>query len=224
MAAVNAPVRVLVVDDDPFVRAALTMMLDGADGVAVVGEAADGDEVPRALERHVVDVVLMDLRMVRVDGVRATAGVRARQHPPAVIVLTTFDSDEEILGALRAGASGFLLKDTPPAQIVDAVRRVAAGEPILSPSVTRRLIEQSVEHADEADHADRARERLQRLSDRERQVVRAIGRGSSNAEIAAAMYLSVATVKSHVSQILAKLDVDNRTQIALIAHAAGETG
>ncbi|GAA4415183.1 response regulator transcription factor [Georgenia halophila] len=214
----TAPIRVLVVDDDPLVRSGLTMMLDGADGISVVGEAADGDEVPAALDTHPTDVVLMDLRMPRVDGVRATARLRSRPNAPEVVVLTTFDSDEEILGALRAGASGFLLKDTPPPQISEALRRVAAGESILSPSVTRRLIDQAV---GQSGVAEQARQRLARLSERELEVVRAIGQGRTNAEIAAQMYLSLATVKAHVSQVLTKLELTNRTQIALLAHDAG---
>ncbi|WP_345214554.1 response regulator transcription factor [Georgenia halophila] len=218
MAGVTAPIRVLVVDDDPLVRSGLTMMLDGADGISVVGEAADGDEVPAALDTHPTDVVLMDLRMPRVDGVRATARLRSRPNAPEVVVLTTFDSDEEILGALRAGASGFLLKDTPPPQISEALRRVAAGESILSPSVTRRLIDQAV---GQSGVAEQARQRLARLSERELEVVRAIGQGRTNAEIAAQMYLSLATVKAHVSQVLTKLELTNRTQIALLAHDAG---
>jgi DNA-binding NarL/FixJ family response regulator len=166
-------VRVLVVDDDALVRSGLTMMLDGADGVSVVGEAADGDAVPAALDAHPADVVLMDLRMPRLNGIVATQRVRARPRPPEVIVLTTFDSDENVLRALRAGASGFLLKDSPPAQIADAVRRVAAGEPILSPPITRRLMDRA---ATEAGAHDRARAALRALSAREHEVARG-GRG-----------------------------------------------
>ncbi|HEY8338238.1 MAG TPA: response regulator transcription factor [Egibacteraceae bacterium] len=212
------PVRLLLVDDDPMVRAGLTMMLDGVDGIAVVAEVGDGKDVAAALDRHPVDVVLMDLRMPVVDGITATRWVRARPQPPEVVVLTTFDSDEEILGALRAGASGFLLKDTPPAEIVAALTRVAAGESILSPSVTRRLIDRTVRR-DEV--AERARAALAPLSDRERDVVRALAQGKSNSEIGAELFLSVATVKAHVSAILAKLDLTNRTQVALLAHDAG---
>ena len=211
-------VRVLVVDDDPLVRSGLTMMLDGASGIAVAAEADDGARVQAALDRHPVDVVLMDLRMPEVDGVRATALVRSRPHPPVVVVLTTFDSDDEVLGALRAGAGGFLLKDTPPAQIVEAVLRAAAGESILSPSVTRRLVDQAVERADVA--AD-ARARLARLTARETDVARAITLGQTNAEIASDLYLSVATVKANVSQVLTKLGATNRTQVALLGHSAG---
>ncbi|WP_324650056.1 response regulator transcription factor [Georgenia sp. H159] len=216
MAAVS--IRVLVVDDDALVRSALVMMLDGAEGIAVVAEAADGAEVPAVLDRHPVDVVLMDLRMPRVDGVTATARLRARPGAPEVLVLTTFDTDEEILGALRAGASGYLLKDTPPPRIAEAVRRAAAGEATLSSAVTRRLVEHAV---DRADVADGARSRLASLTNRERDVVAAIGRGRTNAEIAAELHVSVATVKAQVSHVLAALDVGNRTQVALLAHDAG---
>jgi DNA-binding NarL/FixJ family response regulator len=212
------PVRVLVVDDDPLVRAALTMMLDGAAGIAVVGEATDGDEVAGALDAHPVDVVLMDLRMPRCNGIVATQRVRARPNPPEVLVLTTFDADETVLSALRVGASGFLLKDTPPARIVDAVQRVAAGEPMLSPSLTRRLLDRVT---GSTDTAARARAALKVLSPREREVAVAVARGQSNAEIAAALGTTVATVKAHVSHALLKLELDNRTQVALLVHDAG---
>ncbi|NDU76642.1 response regulator [Actinomadura sp. DSM 109109] len=218
MARMTAPLRVLVVDDDALVRAGLSMMLDGARGITVAGEAADGDEVPAATDAHAPDVVLMDLRMPRVDGITATRRLRARANPPEVIVLTTFDSDENILHALRAGASGFLLKDTPPDQIVQAVLQVAAGDPILSPRVTRRLMDRA---ALEAGAYQRARTALARLSPRENEVVLSIARGRSNADIAGELFMSVATVKAHVSSVLTKLDLDNRTQIALLAHDAG---
>jgi len=211
-------VRVLVVDDDALVRAGLTMMLDGADGVVVVGEAADGADVPAALDTHPADVVLMDLRMPRVNGIAATARTRARQRPPEVIVLTTFDTDENVLRALRAGASGFLLKDSPPATIADAVRRVAAGEPILSPRITRRLMDRA---ATESGAYDRARATLAVLSTREHEVALAVAEGRTNAEIAERLFVSVATVKAHITRILTKLDLGNRTQIALLMHDAG---
>lgn len=214
----RTPVRVLVVDDDALVRAGLAMMLGGREDLVVVAEATDGAEVREALDRHPVDVVLMDLRMPRLDGVRATALVRARSDPPEVIALTTFDADAEVLGALRAGAAGFLLKDTPPARIVDAVLRVAAGEAIVSPSVARRLIDAAV---DRSRVADDAAGRLAALSARERDVVRALGQGRSNAEIAAELHVSVATVKAHVSRVLEVLGLANRTQVALLAHDAG---
>ncbi|TDE27606.1 response regulator transcription factor [Actinomadura sp. 6K520] len=218
MAGVTRPLRVLIVDDDALVRAGLSMMLDGTGGITVAAEAADGDEVPAAADAHAPDVVLMDLRMPRVDGITATRRLRSRPDPPEVIVLTTFDTDENILHALRAGASGFLLKDTPPGQIVQAVRQVAAGDPILSPRITRRLMDRA---AVEAGAGLRARAALDGLSPRENEVVMAIARGRSNAEIAAELFMSVATVKAHVSSVLTKLDLDNRTQIALLAHDAG---
>ncbi|MER5324958.1 response regulator transcription factor [Streptosporangium roseum] len=218
MAGVSRPLRVLVVDDDALVRAGLSMMLDGIHGIAVVGEAADGDEVPAAADAYAPDVVLMDLRMRRVDGITATRRLRSRRHPPEVIVLTTFDADENILHALRAGAAGFLLKDTPPAQIVEAVRRVAAGDPVLSPRITRRLMDRA---ATQAGAYQRARAALATLSPRENEVVLAVARGRTNAEIAVELYMKVTTVKAHVSHILSKLELDNRTQIALLAHDAG---
>jgi DNA-binding NarL/FixJ family response regulator len=218
MAGMTPPVRVLVVDDDALVRAGLTMMLDGAPGIAVVGEAADGDQATAATDLHAPDVVLMDLRMPRVNGITATRRLRARQRPPEVIVLTTFDTDENILHALRAGASGFLLKDTPPARIAEAVRQVAAGEPILSPRITRRLMDRA---AVQAGAYASAKATLAALSPREHDVVVAIAQGHNNTEIAKALNMTLATVKTHVSHILTKLDLDNRTQIALLAHDAG---
>jgi DNA-binding NarL/FixJ family response regulator len=218
MAGVTPPVRVLVVDDDALVRAGLTMMLDGAPGIAVVGEASDGDEVPAATDAHAPDVVLMDLRMPRVDGLSATRRLRSRPRPPEVIVLTTFDTDENIVHALRAGASGFLLKDTPPARIAEAIRQVADGEPILSPRITRRLMDRT---AVQAGAYARAKATLAALSPREHDVVVAIAQGHSNTEIARALNMTLATVKTHVSHILTKLGLDNRTQIALLAHDAG---
>ena len=219
-----APVRVLVVDDDPLVRAALAMVLGGADGLVLAGEATDGDEVPAAVQRCSPDVVLMDVRMARIDGLTATERLAARPGGPLVIVLTTFDADAAVLRALRAGASGFLLKDTPPADIVAAVRRVAEGEPMLSPTVTRQLMAHVARldpgAAADGDRRGRARRRLDQLSERERDVALAVGRGLSNAQIGAELYLSVATVKAHVSRLLTKLDVANRVQVALLTHDA----
>ena len=216
----NTPVRVLIVDDDALVRAGLVMMLDGAAGIVVVGEAGDGDEVPDRVAAHRPDVVLMDLRMSRVNGITATHRLRARRDPPEVIVLTTFDSDDNVLRALRAGASGFLLKDAPPARIVEAILRVAAGDPILSPAVTRRLLARVL---DQSGNRESARAALVGLTPRERDVVLGVARGSTNAEIAGDLAMSVATVKAHISRILTKLDLGNRTQVALLAHDAGLT-
>jgi len=214
-------VRVLVVDDDALVRAGLSMLLTGAEDIEIVGDAADGSEVAQAVAEHRPDVVLMDIRMPGMDGLAATELLRAQDDAPEVIVLTTFEADDYVLRALRAGASGFLLKDTPPADIVRAVRTVAAGEPILSPTITRRLIGH-VTDSDGDDRARRAREQLDRLTQREREVAIAIGLGKSNAEIGRQLYMSVATVKAHVSRLLEKLGFNNRVQIALLAHDARE--
>ena len=213
-----AGVTVLIVDDDALVRGALRMMLSGADAIEVVGEAGDGDEVTGALAEHRPDVVLMDIRMPRLDGISATAALRRRPDPPSVIVLTTFDADENVLRALRAGASGFLLKDTPPARIVEAVQRVAAGEEILSPTVLRRFL---ARFAADGGSADRARADFAKLTEREADVVLAVARGRTNQEIAEELFLSVATVKTHISHAMTKLDLANRTQLALLAHDAG---
>ena len=211
-------IDVLVVDDDPLVRAGLAMMLGGAPDIRVVAEAGDGAEVPALVERHRPHVVLMDIRMPTVDGLTATEAVRARRDAPEVLVLTTFDADQHVLRALRAGAAGFLLKDTPPAEIVAAVRHVAAGTPVLSPGVIERLIAR-VAATDPRQAA--AEQRLAVLNAREREVAVEVGRGRSNAEIAAALHLSIPTVKTHVSSVLAKLDLNNRVQIALLTHDAG---
>ncbi|MFI2433013.1 response regulator [Streptomyces sp. NPDC018693] len=213
-------IRVLLVDDDPLVRAGLALMMGGADDIRIVGEAADGGEVEDLVDRTRPDVVLMDIRMPSVDGLTATERLRGREDAPQVVVLTTFHADEQVLRALRAGAAGFVLKDTPPAEIVDAVRRVAAGEPVLSPTVTRQLMAHAAGTAADTRRA-RARARVDTLGEREREVAVAVGRGLSNAEIATGLFMSVATVKTHVSRILAKLDLNNRVQIALLAYDAG---
>ncbi|MFD5483013.1 response regulator [Streptomyces hawaiiensis] len=211
-------IRLLLVDDDPLVRAGLSLMMGGADDIEIVGEAADGAEVEALVDRTRPDVVLMDIRMPTVDGLTATERLRARTDAPQVVVLTTFHADEQVLRALRVGAAGFVLKDTPPAEIVAAVRRVAAGDPVLSPTVTRQLMRHAVGTAADT-RRTRARERMAVLNDREREV--AVGRGLANADIATGLFMSVATVKTHVSRILAKLDLNNRVQIALLAYDAG---
>jgi DNA-binding NarL/FixJ family response regulator len=218
---VSQQIRVLIVDDDALVRAGLAMLLAGAEGIEVVGEAADGSEVAGAVAEHRPDIVLMDIRMPGMDGLAATELVRAQSAAPEVIVLTTFEVDDYVVRALRAGASGFLLKDTPPADIVHAVRAVAAGDPMLSAAVTRRLIN----HVRDSEGGERRRhacEQLNRLTEREREVAVAIGQGKSNAEISRELYMSVATAKAHVSRVLEKLALNNRVQIALLAHDAGE--
>ncbi|MFJ5709143.1 MULTISPECIES: response regulator transcription factor [unclassified Streptomyces] len=214
-------IRLLLVDDDPLVRAGLTLMLGGDDAVEIVGEGSDGSEVPDLVARLAPDVVLMDIRMPHVDGLTATERLRARPGAPEVIVLTTFHADEQVLRALRAGAAGFVLKDTPPAEIVAAVRRVAAGDPVLSPAVTRQLMSHVAGRPEARPRRAGAAERLGGLADREREVAVAVGRGASNAEIAAELYMSVPTVKTYVSRLLAKLGLNNRVQIALLVHDAG---
>lgn len=212
-------VRVLLIDDDALVRASLRMILSSSEELEVVGEAADGAQAVAAVRAHRPDVVLMDIRMPEMDGITATVAVRRLEHPPHVIVLTTFHADEQIMSALRAGADGFLLKDTPPTEIVHAVLLVAAGDAMLSPSVTRTLLS----HLSEDGASERRRaaaERLASLTDREREVAMAVASGASNAEVAATLFMSEATVKAHVSRLLAKLDVANRVHIAILVHDA----
>jgi DNA-binding NarL/FixJ family response regulator len=217
---VGAVIRVLLVDDDALVRSGLRLMLAAAASLEVVAEADDGRHVLGAVDRHRPDVVLMDIRMPQLDGIAATRLLAAQPDPPAVLVLTTFDADELVLRALQAGASGFLLKDTPPAEIVRAIEAVHAGDGMLSPAVTRRLIALVAGDSDAGARTDEARERMATLSPRERDVALAVGRGHANAEIAAALHLSVPTVKAHVSRLLDKLGADNRVQIALLVQEA----
>jgi DNA-binding NarL/FixJ family response regulator len=212
-------VKVLLVDDDALVRAGLRIILSSAEDLQVVGEADDGSRVVAAVRQHRPDVVLMDIRMAEMDGITATAALRRLNPPPKVIVLTTFQADEQVMSALRAGASGFLVKDTPPADIINAVRLVASGDAIISPSVTRTLLS----HFGDAQASDRRRaatQRLATLTDREREVATAIASGASNAEVAASLFMSEATVKAHVSRLLSKLEVSNRVQIAILVHDA----
>jgi DNA-binding NarL/FixJ family response regulator len=212
-------IRVLVVDDDALVRASLRMILSSSDELEIVGEAADGTQAVAAVRAHQPDVVLMDIRMPEMDGIAATTAVRQLEKPPHVIILTTFQADEQVMSALRAGAGGFLLKDTPPAEIVNAVRLVASGEAMLSPSVTRTLLS----HLGDDDAADRRRSavrRLASLTDREREVADQVASGASNAEVAASLFMSEATVKAHVSRLLTKLEVANRVHIAILVHDA----
>ena len=223
MAGVSAAlpvVRLLVVDDDALVRAGLRLILGGDPGLVIVGEAADGLQAVELARTERPDVVLMDIRMPRHDGLAATERLLAADPDARVVVLTTFDTDDMVVSALRLGAVGFLLKDTPPEELVGAVRAVAAGRPILSPSVTAQLI--ATVRAESPPGRNReAASRLEVLSEREREVAVGIGRGLSNAEIAAELYMSVATVKSHVGRLFAKLGVENRVQIAICVHEAG---
>jgi DNA-binding NarL/FixJ family response regulator len=216
--------RVLIVDDDPLVRSALTLMLGGQGDVEVVGEAGDGRAGVELAGDLQPDVVLMDIRMPQLNGLEATRRLHARPDPPRVIVLTTFDADDHVVGALAAGADGFLLKDTPPPLILDAIRKVAAGEPMLSPSVTATLIRKlrvDQPGRETADRTAEAERRLAALTARERDVALAVGRGLSNAEIAGELHLSIPTVKAHVSRLFDKLGATNRVQIAICVHDAG---
>ncbi len=213
--------RVLIVDDDPLVRSALTLMLGGQPDLEVVGEAPDGRAGLAACAQLRPDVVLMDIRMPVLGGLEATEQLHRQPQPPRVIVLTTFDADEHVVGALAAGADGFLLKDTPPAQIVDAIRTVAVGDPMLSPAATRTLIARLRREAGDG-RAASARASLDQLTERERDVAREVGRGHSNAEIGVRLHLSVPTVKAHVSRVFDKLQVTNRVQIAIVVHDAGQ--
>jgi DNA-binding NarL/FixJ family response regulator len=213
-------INVLLVDDEALVRAGLRMILETTEDISVVGEAEDGRAAVEAVDRLRPDVVLMDVRMPRLDGLAATSAVRARPGAPAVVVLTTFDTDDAVFRALEAGATGFLLKDTPPEDLLRAVRLAAAGDSMLSPAVTRQVITRFTAE----DRTARRREALQRLSgltEREREVLIEIGRGLSNADIAARLYMSEATVKSHVTHLFDKLDATNRVQLAIAAFRAG---
>jgi DNA-binding NarL/FixJ family response regulator len=212
--------RVLLVDDDPLVRAGLAMIVASASDLVVVGEAGDGMEAVDSVRSHRPHVVLMDIRMPRLDGIAATARVRALPTPPEVLVLTTFQADTYVLDALRAGASGFLLKDTPPPEILSAIRQVAAGGTTLSPTVARTVVDHIAQSAGD-ERRSSAEAALARVSQREREVAVEIGRGRSNAEIADALFLSEATVKAHVSRLLTRLDLNNRVQIAMLVHDAG---
>jgi DNA-binding NarL/FixJ family response regulator len=215
-------VKVLLVDDDALVRAGLRMILSSAEDIEVVGEADDGARAVAAVREHRPDVVLMDIRMAEMDGITATAALRRLDAPPQVIVLTTFQADEQVMSALRAGASGFLVKDTPPGEIINAVRLVASGDAIISPSVTRTLLS----HFGDGQASGRrlaAAQRLSALTDREREVAMAIGAGGSNAEVAASLFMSEATVKAHVSRLFTKLNVASRVQIAIVVHDADQS-
>ena len=209
---------VVIADDQPMVRAGLRSLLEGEDDVAVVGEAVDGEQALSAVRRHRPDVVLMDIRMPNLDGLEATRRLVAEGSAAKVLVLTTFDLDEYVFDALRAGASGFLLKDATAEELIAAVRVLAAGDAILAPSVTRRVIEAfgSVPRP-----AAGLADRLAALSPREVEVLRLLARGLSNAEIARELFVSDATAKTHVSNVLAKLRLRDRVQAVIFAYETG---
>lgn len=212
-------VSVLLVDDDALVRAGLTLILGGVDDLEVVAEGSDGDEAVALVSEHHPDVVLMDIRMPRMNGLDAAAAVLAIDDPPKVVMLTTFDADDMVLKSLAVGASGFLLKDTPPPRMVESIRQVAAGEHTLSPSVVAQVIAVATQGATSS-RRDEALADLETLTNREREVAVAIGRGLTNAEIAREQFMSVATVKAHVTRVLDKLGMTNRVQIAIRVHDA----
>jgi DNA-binding NarL/FixJ family response regulator len=219
-AVARAVIRVVLVDDEALVRTGLRLILGGDRSIEIVGEAADGIDAAGVVGRTTPDVVLMDIRMPRQNGLDATQSLLA-QHPDLkIIVLTTFDTDDMVLSALRFGASGFLLKDTPPQELVDAVRQVAEGRSILSPSVTNQLID-AVARGPAVAERTAARELLAALTDREREIAMEIARGQSNSQIAEALHLSVATVKTHIGRVFDKLGADNRVQVVICVHSAG---
>jgi DNA-binding NarL/FixJ family response regulator len=211
-------IRVLLVDDDPLVRGGLRLMLRSAPDIDVVGEAADGAAAIAAAAELAPDVVLMDIRMPGTDGVTATAAITANATAaiPRIVALTTFDADELVRQAITAGAVGYLVKDTPPAEIISAVRAVAAGQGVLSPAVTRPLLD--LLHDGPA--TERSKPGLEALTERERAVALAVTDGATNAEIARQLYVSAATVKATVSRILVKLELDNRVQIAVVVRGS----
>jgi DNA-binding NarL/FixJ family response regulator len=221
-------IRVLIADDQSLVRAGFRMILEAEDDVEVVGEASDGAEALEASAEHAPDVILMDVRMPNVDGLEATRRLlEGKSEGPRVLILTTFDLDEYVWEALHAGASGFLLKDTPPEQLVDAIRVVASGDALLAPAITRRVIEEFVSRPPAA--ARRPAPGLDELTARELEMLRYVARGLSNAEIAEAAFVSETTVKTHVAHILMKLRLRDRVQAVVYAYeygivAPGETG
>ena len=215
-------VRVLLVDDQPLLRLGFRMVLESEADLEVVGEASDGAQAAAMTAALVPDVVLMDVRMPVVDGIEATRRIVAAGAASRVLVLTTFDLDEYVYAALRAGASGFLLKDVPPAELVSGIRAVAAGDAVVAPAVTRRLIDAFAEHLpDPSTGRSPADQRLDRLTAREREVLVEVARGLSNSEIAQALVLSEATVKSHVAKILTKLGLRDRVQVVVFAYETG---
>ncbi len=211
-------IKTLVVDDQALVRGGLRAMLEAKDDIDVVGEAADGVEAVEQSRLRRPDVVLMDIRMPRMDGIEATRRLMAGTQPPKVLILTTFDVDEYVYEAMRAGAAGFLLKDTPPSTLAEGIRTVMAGEALLAPSVTRRLVEHFVRRPPPAATVTAT---FSELTSRELEILRHVAAGLSNREIASKLFLSEATVKTHVTRILAKLGLRGRVQAVVLAYEAG---
>ncbi len=214
-------IRIMLVDDQALVRAGFRMVLDAEPGIEVVAECSDGQEAVDAAPGRAVDVVLMDVRMPRLDGIEATRRILARAEPrPRVLVLTTVDLDEYVFAALRVGAAGFLLKDAGPAELLAAIRAVHAGDAVVAPGPTRRLLDRFVPTLP-GGTASSATERLGLLTDREREVFEAVGRGLNNTEIAATLHVAEATVKTHVGRVLAKLGLRDRVQVVVLAYESG---
>ncbi|GAA1828443.1 response regulator transcription factor [Actinomadura chokoriensis] len=211
-------IRTLIADDATLMRAGVRLILEHADDVEVVAEAADGPAAVRACREHEVDVALLDVHMPGGDGLAAIAGITRESPRTSIVMLTAYDDDRNIAEALRGGAVGFLLKDTAPTELIRAVRVAAAGESILAPQITRRLIER---HIVSGSSEAAGRSRIDQLTDTERDVLRLVSAGLSNAEIAERLYIAVGTVKAHISRILTKLDCANRVQAAILAHDAG---
>jgi DNA-binding NarL/FixJ family response regulator len=214
-------IRVAVVDDQALVRAGFVALLDADADIEVVAEAGDGRAAVELAMAHRLDVMLMDIRMPGGDGIEATRRIRVLPDPPEVLILTTFDTDENAFDALEAGAAGFLVKDTPPVQLLEAVRAAAAGGSVISPATTRRLVDHLV--AARLDRARPAAVALDGLTDREREVLGLVAQGCSNREISARLHISELTAKTHVSRVLAKLGVDSRVQAAAVAYQSGLT-
>lgn len=220
-APLDRPLRIALVDDQPLVRAGFAMVINSQDDMEVIAQASDGVAAVEALRAHAVDVVLMDVRMPHKDGIEATAEILAQapvNRAPKVIVLTTFDLDEYVVAAIRAGASGFLLKDAQPEDLLGAIRTVHRGDAVIAPSATRRLLERVISAPDPREQDTSA---LDPLTDREREVLTLMGRGFSNREIGAELFVAEATVKTHVGRVLAKLGARDRVQAVIISFETG---
>ncbi|MEU0883462.1 response regulator transcription factor [Lentzea sp. NPDC005914] len=210
-------IRVLIADDETLMRAGIRLILENDPEITVVAEASDGKQAVELTLQHSVDVALLDIRMPGGDGLKAAEQIASRAH---VVMLTTFGEDSYVAQAMRVGATGFLLKDTPPQELINAVRKAANGEPILAPQITRRLIER---HLAAPDDGSEARRKIDTLTDAERNVLKLVGEGLSNTEIGEQLYMATGTVKAHISRILPKLECANRVQAAIVAHEAGLT-
>ncbi|WP_071812876.1 response regulator [Lentzea guizhouensis] len=210
-------IRVLIADDETLMRAGIRLILENDPEITVVAEASDGKQAVEHARAHQVDVVLLDIRMPGGDGLKAAEQIAPTAN---VVMLTTFGEDSYVAQALKVGATGFLLKDTPPQELINAVRKAAAGEPILAPQITKRLIER---HLTAPDNSSEARRKIDALTETEREVLKLVGSGLSNTEIGEQLYMATGTVKAHISRILPKLDCANRVQAAIVAHEAGLT-